>query len=64
MNRAIEQQQRRFEIEDKEKIKAADIRMDANIWLEHIGWATHLEGFNPEAIVRLIDPVSEHKHAL
>ncbi|EXL64944.1 hypothetical protein FOPG_18810, partial [Fusarium oxysporum f. sp. conglutinans race 2 54008] len=40
MNRAMEQQQRRFEMEDKEKIKAADARMDANAWLEHVGWAT------------------------
>ncbi|RKK63864.1 hypothetical protein BFJ69_g16845 [Fusarium oxysporum] len=64
INRAMEQQQRRFEMEDKEKIKAADARMDANAWLEHVGWATHLEGFDPEAMLRLTDPVSEHEHAL
>ncbi|KAF9769075.1 hypothetical protein IL306_013565 [Fusarium sp. DS 682] len=64
MNRAMEQQQRRFEMEDKEKIKATDARMDANAWLEHVGWATHLEGFDPEAMLRLTDPVSEHEHAL
>jgi hypothetical protein len=64
MNRAMEQQQRRFEMEDKEKIKAADAKMDANAWLEHVGWATHLEGFDPEAMLRLTDPVSEHEHAL
>jgi hypothetical protein len=38
--------------------------MDANAWLEHVGWATHLEGFDPEAMLRLTDPVSEHEHAL
>jgi hypothetical protein len=64
MNRAMEQQQRRFKIEDKEKIKAADARMDTNPYLEHVGWATHLEEFNPEAMLRLTDPVSKHKHAL
>jgi hypothetical protein len=64
INRAMEQQQRRFEIEDKEKIKAADVRMDANIWLEYVGWATHLEGFDLEAMLRLTDPVSEHEYAL
>ncbi|KAH7187386.1 hypothetical protein DER44DRAFT_636665, partial [Fusarium oxysporum] len=58
MNRAMEQQQRRFEMEDKEKIKAADARMDANAWLEHVGWATHLEGFDPEAMLQLTDPDS------
>nr|CEG03478.1 unnamed protein product [Fusarium acuminatum CS5907] len=38
--------------------------MDANAWLEHVGWATHLEGFDPEAMLRLTDSVSEHEHAL
>ncbi|EWZ28071.1 hypothetical protein FOZG_18236 [Fusarium oxysporum Fo47] len=52
----MEQQQRRFEIEDKEKIKAADARIDANAWLEHVGWAIHLEGFDPEAMLQLTDP--------
>ncbi|KAF5232754.1 hypothetical protein FANTH_12832 [Fusarium anthophilum] len=45
-------------MEDKKKIKAADARMDANAWLEHVGWATHLEGFDPEAMLRLTDPAS------
>ncbi|EXA30741.1 hypothetical protein FOVG_17903 [Fusarium oxysporum f. sp. pisi HDV247] len=45
-------------MEDKEKIKAADARMDANAWLERVGWATHLEGFDPEAMLRLTDPDS------
>ncbi|KAH7194051.1 hypothetical protein DER44DRAFT_792660 [Fusarium oxysporum] len=51
-------------MEYNEKIKVTDARMDANAWLEHVGWATHLKGFDPEAMLRLIDPVSEHKHAL
>lgn len=60
----LDQQQRRFDLEDKERIKAADSKLDANAWLEHVGWATHLHGFDPEAMQRLVDPVGEEEHAL
>lgn len=34
---AMEQKQHQFELEDKECIKAADAKTDANAWLEHVG---------------------------
>ncbi|KAI8654430.1 hypothetical protein NCS57_01188200 [Fusarium keratoplasticum] len=60
----LDQQERRFHLEDKERIKAADSKLDANAWLEHVGWATHLQGFDPEAMQRLVDPVGEQEHEL
>ncbi|KAM6523080.1 hypothetical protein FSOLCH5_003699 [Fusarium solani] len=60
----LDQQERRFDLEDKERIKAADSKLDANAWLEHVGWATHLQGFDPEAMQRLVDPVGEQEHEL
>ncbi|KAF9766798.1 hypothetical protein IL306_000732 [Fusarium sp. DS 682] len=62
--RAMEQKQQQFEREDKECIKAADARIDANPWLERVGWAEHLQGLDPEAIRQLTDPVGEQEHVL
>ncbi|KAH7186861.1 hypothetical protein DER44DRAFT_858398 [Fusarium oxysporum] len=54
--RAMEQKQRQFELEDKECIKAAEAKTDANAWLEHVGWASHLDGLHPEAFGALHVP--------
>jgi superfamily II DNA helicase RecQ len=62
--RAMEQQQQRFAEEDKECIKAAEAKTDANAWLDHVGWSSHLEGFDPEAMSQLVDPVGEQEHVL
>jgi hypothetical protein len=61
---AMKQKQEQFEREDKECIKAADGKTDANGWLERVGWANHLQGFDPEAMRRLMDPVGEEEHVL
>jgi hypothetical protein len=61
---AMEQKQRQFEREDKECIKAADAKIDANVWLERVGWAGHLQGLDPEAMRQLTDPVGEQEHVL
>jgi hypothetical protein len=50
---AMEQKQHQFELEDKECIKAADAKTDANAWLERVGWANHLQGLHPEAMRQL-----------
>ncbi|KAF4411271.1 atp dependent dna helicase, partial [Fusarium austroafricanum] len=62
--RAMEQKQDQFEREDKECIKAADAKTDANAWLERVGWADHLQGLDPEAMRQLTDPVGEQEHVL
>jgi hypothetical protein len=62
--RAMKQKQHQFEREDKECIKAADAKTDANAWLERVGWADHLQGFDPEAMRQLTDPVGEEEHVL
>jgi hypothetical protein len=62
--RAMEQKQKQFELEDKECIKAAEAKTDANAWLEHVGWASHLQGLHPEAMRQLVDPVGEQEHVL
>ncbi|KAF4333412.1 atp-dependent dna helicase, partial [Fusarium beomiforme] len=62
--RAIEQKQEQFEREDKECIKAADAKTDANAWLERVGWADHLQGLDPEAMRQLTDLVGEEEHVL
>ncbi|KAH7159302.1 hypothetical protein DER46DRAFT_472399, partial [Fusarium sp. MPI-SDFR-AT-0072] len=61
---AMEQKQHQFELEDKECIKAADAKTDANAWLEHVGWSSHLQGLDPEAMRQLVDPVGEQEHVL
>jgi hypothetical protein len=61
---AMKQKQQQFEREDKECIKAADAKTDANAWLERVGWADHLQGFDPEAMRQLTDPVGEEEHVL
>ncbi|KAL3588248.1 hypothetical protein FPOAC2_14147 [Fusarium poae] len=38
----MKQKQQQFEREDRECIKAADAKTDANAWLERVGWADHL----------------------
>ncbi|KAH7169652.1 uncharacterized protein B0J16DRAFT_245989, partial [Fusarium flagelliforme] len=55
---AMKQKQEQFEREDKECIKAADAKTDANAWLERVGWANHLQGLDPEAMRQLMDPDS------
>ncbi|OBS16737.1 hypothetical protein FPOA_12677 [Fusarium poae] len=62
--RAMEQKQEQFEREDRECIKAADAKTDANAWLERVGWADHLQGLDPEAMRQLTDPVGEEEHVL
>ncbi|KAG8664705.1 uncharacterized protein FPOAC1_013485 [Fusarium poae] len=62
--RAMKQKQEQFEREDKECIKAADAKTDANAWLERVGWADHLQGLDPEAMRQLTDPVGEEEHVL
>nr|CEG03714.1 unnamed protein product [Fusarium acuminatum CS5907] len=62
--RAMKQKQEQFEREDKECIKAADTKTDANAWLERVGWADHLQGLDPEAMRQLTDPVGEEEHVL
>ncbi|RFN43675.1 ATP-dependent dna helicase, partial [Fusarium flagelliforme] len=61
---AMKQKQEQFEREDKECIKAADAKTDANAWLERVGWANHLQGLDPEAMRQLMDPVGEDEHVL
>ncbi|OBS17259.1 hypothetical protein FPOA_12224 [Fusarium poae] len=61
---AMEQKQKQFEQEEKECIKAADAKTDANAWLERVGWADHLQGLDPEAMRQLTDPVGEEEHVL
>jgi hypothetical protein len=61
---AMKQKQEQFEREDKECIKAADAKTDANAWLERVGWANHLQGLDPEAMRQLMDPVGEEEHVL
>ncbi|KAI5460647.1 hypothetical protein BGZ63DRAFT_405112 [Mariannaea sp. PMI_226] len=64
MKRIHREQAERFDSKAKKKTRVANEKTEPNGWVNHVGWADHLDGLDPDLMLEAVLPIKEDELVL